>query len=49
MSGKMRAHLLLNVVQRVGRVYSETNEDDMGIGVAERAEAVIVFLAGGIP
>jgi len=41
--------LLLQVVQGVGRVDGEADEDDVRIGVGERAESVVVFLAGGIP
>jgi hypothetical protein len=41
--------LLLHVVQGVGRVDGEADEDDVRIGVGERAESVVVFLAGGIP
>jgi len=44
-----RTHLLLNVVQRVRGVNGETDQDDMGVGVTERAEAVVVLLASRIP
>ena len=44
-----RAHLLLHVVQRIRGVYSEANKDDVGVGVAEGAKPVVVFLAGSIP
>lgn len=43
------AHLLLHVVQRIGRVYSETDEDDVGVRVAERPETIIILLASRIP
>jgi hypothetical protein len=42
-------HLLLNVVQRVWRVDSEADEDDMGVRVTEWAESVIIFLTSRIP
>lgn len=42
-------NLLLNVVQRIRRVNGETDENDMGVWVAEWAKPVVVFLAGGIP
>jgi hypothetical protein len=42
-------YLLLHVVEGVGRVDGEADEDDVRIGVGERAQAVVVFLAGGIP
>jgi hypothetical protein len=41
--------LLLYVIQRIRRVDGEADEDDMGIGVAEGSETIIVFLAGRIP
>ena len=42
-------HLLLNVVERVWRVYRETDEDDMGVRIGQRTETVIIFLARRIP
>jgi hypothetical protein len=44
-----RTHLLLDVVERVGRVDGEADEDDVRVGVAERAQAVVVLLAGRVP
>lgn len=41
--------LLLNVFERVGRVNGEADENHMRVGVGERAETVIILLAGGIP
>jgi hypothetical protein len=41
--------LLLNVVQRIWRVNSEADKDDMRVRVAEGTKAVVVFLASGIP
>ena len=43
------ANLLLNIVQRIWRVNSKTDEDDMGVWVAERTKPVVVFLASCIP
>ena len=37
------------VVKRIRGVYGETDEDDVGVGVAEGSEAIVVFLAGSIP
>lgn len=45
----MRSYLLLNVVERVGGVDGEADEDDVRVGVRERAETVVIFLASGIP
>jgi len=41
--------LLLDVVKRVGRVDSETDQDDMRVRVGKRAQSVVIFLASGIP
>lgn len=43
------AYLLLNVVQRVGGVDGEADQDDVGVGVRERAETVVILLASRIP
>lgn len=48
-NGTAETNLLLNVVQRIWRINGKTNEDDVGVWVAEWAEAVVVFLTGGIP
>ncbi len=42
-------NLFLDVVQRVGGVDGEADEDDMGVGVGERTKTVVVLLASGIP
>ena len=47
--GTAETNLLLNVVQRIWRVNGKTNEDYVGVRVAEWAKAVVVFLASGIP
>ena len=43
------ADLLVYVVQGIGRVDGEADQDDVRIGVRERAEAVVILLTGGIP
>jgi hypothetical protein len=43
------SYLLLDVVEGVGRVDSEADQDDMGIGVGERSETVVIFLSSRIP
>lgn len=43
------SYLLLDVVERIGRVDGKANQNDVGVGVGQRAQAVIIFLAGGIP
>ena len=43
------AYLLLDVVKRVGRVDGETDQNDMRVGVGERAQSVVIFLTSGIP
>lgn len=41
--------LFLNVVERIGGIDCEADEDDVRVWVRERAETVVVFLSGGIP
>lgn len=43
------AYLLLYIVQRIWRVDGETNEDDMGIWIGQRAQTIVIFLACRIP
>jgi len=45
----LRDPLLLNVVQRVRGVNGEADQDDMGVGITERTETVIVLLSSRIP
>lgn len=42
-------NLLLDIVQRVGRVDREADQNDVGIGVREGAETVVVLLTSRIP
>lgn len=42
-------YLVGDVGEGWGRDDGETDEEDVGLGVGERAETVVVFLAGGIP
>lgn len=42
-------HLFLDVVKRVGGVNGEADEDDVRVGVRQRTESVVVFLASSIP
>jgi hypothetical protein len=44
-----RTYLLLDVVERVGRVDGEADEDDVRVGIRERAQAIVVLLTCGIP
>jgi hypothetical protein len=41
--------LLLDVLERVGRIDGEADKNHMRVGIGEGAETVIVLLAGGIP
>lgn len=45
----LRDPLLKNVVQRVRRINGEADQDDVRVGVGERSETVIIFLASRIP
>ena len=42
-------YLLLHVVERLRRVDSEANQDDVRVRVRERAETVIILLPSRIP
>lgn len=42
-------YLLKNIVQRVRRINGEADQDDVRVGVRERSETVIIFLASRIP
>ena len=49
-SGRAKqAYLLLYIVERVGRIHGKTDQDDVGIWIGQRAEAVVIFLTRGIP
>ena len=43
------SHLGLDVVETRRRNNAEANEEDVGLRIAERAQAVVVLLTGGIP
>jgi hypothetical protein len=45
----LRNPLLLDVVKRVGGVDGEANQDDVGVGVGQGAETVVILLASRIP
>ena len=38
-----------NVLKRITRDYRETNQKYIGLGVAERAESIVIFLSSGVP
>jgi hypothetical protein len=39
----------LNVVEGIGRIDGEADEDNVRIWVRERSESIVIFLSGGIP
>lgn len=43
------AYLLLDVVERVGRVDGEADQDDVRVGVGQRAQPIVILLASSIP
>lgn len=45
----MQLYLLLDVVERIGGIDGEANQDNVGVGVRERTETVVIFLASRIP
>ena len=42
-------NLLLNVVERIGRINGEADQDNVGVRVGQRSETVVILLTGGIP
>jgi hypothetical protein len=42
-------HLLLDVVEGIGGVDGEADQDDMRVGVRERTETIVVLLSSRIP
>jgi hypothetical protein len=42
-------YLLLNVVERIWRIDSETDENDVGVGVGKWSEAIVILLSCCIP
>jgi hypothetical protein len=40
---------VLDIIEGVGGIDAEANEDDVSFGVGEGTEAFVVFLTGGIP
>ena len=45
----LRGPFLWDVLQRVWGVYTEAHEDDIGVGVGEGPQSVIVLLTSRIP
>lgn len=41
--------LFRNIFQRVWRIYREAHEDNVGVGIAQWPQSVVVFLSGCIP
>ncbi len=46
---RAESYLLLDVVERVGRVDRKADQDDVRVGVGQRAQPVIILLASRIP
>lgn len=47
--GGLVPYLLLNVVQRVGGIDGKADQDDVGVGIGQGAEPVVILLASRIP
>ena len=45
----LRGPFLWDILQRVGGVYTEAHQDDIGVGVGEGPQSVIVLLSSCIP
>ncbi len=43
------AYLVHNVLKRIGAINGKTNKNNVGFGVGERAQPVVLFLPGRIP
>lgn len=41
--------LFRNIFQRIWRIYGEAHEDNVGVGIAQWPQSVVVFLSGCIP
>jgi hypothetical protein len=44
-----RSHLVENIVEGIGTVDGETDENKISLGVGQRTETVVFFLAGCVP
>lgn len=47
--GEVCAHLSLDVIKRWRADDGEADEEDIGLGVGERSESVVIFLSSSIP
>lgn len=47
--GGFWAHLVNDVVQRVRAVNGEADKDEVGLGVREGSQTIILFLTGRVP
>ena len=45
----LRSPFLRDVLERVGGVYAEAHQDDVGVGVGEGPQSVVVLLTGRVP
>jgi hypothetical protein len=43
------AYLFLHVIERIGGVDGEADENNVRVGIRKRAKTIVVFLARGIP
>lgn len=49
MGRKWASYLVHDVFERVGTVDGEADEEEVRFGIGERTQAVVFFLAGGVP
>ena len=48
-SSKCKTNLVFHVLQAIGGVDGEPNQDDMGLGICHGSQSLVVFLACSIP
>lgn len=48
-TASLGTHLGFDVVERWGADDREANEENVGLGIRQRSEAVVIFLSCGIP
>ena len=45
----LRGPFFRDVLERVGGVYAEAHQDDVGVGVGEGPQSIVVLLTGRVP
>jgi hypothetical protein len=45
----VEAYLVHDILERVWAINSEAHKDDVGLGVGERSQSVVLLLSGSVP